>query len=93
MFILINCLSRVFVFLIIIVVHLDKLSSFTFNKSVFLYFSLFQQLAEVKKQTVFFLQTVEVWSSSTATDACRCGPRTADVLPLKKQTTPYKPNN
>ncbi|MFS7927569.1 hypothetical protein Hanom_Chr04g00310701 [Helianthus anomalus] len=46
-------------------------------------------LAEVKKQTVLFLQTVEVWSTSSATDVCRCGPHTLDVLPLKKkQTTP-----
>ncbi|KAJ0545821.1 putative small GTPase, P-loop containing nucleoside triphosphate hydrolase [Helianthus annuus] len=41
-------------------------------------------LAEVKKQTVFFLQTAEVWSTSSATDVCRCGPQTADVLPLEK---------
>ncbi|MFS7928653.1 hypothetical protein Hanom_Chr04g00323251 [Helianthus anomalus] len=56
--------------------------------SVFIYFSLFQQFAEVKKQTVFFLQTTEVWSTSSAIDVCRCGLQTADVLPLKKQTTP-----
>ncbi|MFS7915337.1 hypothetical protein Hanom_Chr02g00164141 [Helianthus anomalus] len=48
---------------------------------------LFPELEEVKKQTVFFLQTAEVWSTSSATDVCRCGPRIADVLPLKKQTT------
>ncbi|KAM0021793.1 hypothetical protein Hdeb2414_s0024g00654861 [Helianthus debilis subsp. tardiflorus] len=48
---------------------------------------LFQQLAEVKKQTVF-LQTAEVFSTSSATDVCRCSPQTADVLPLKKQTAP-----
>ncbi|MFS7939731.1 hypothetical protein Hanom_Chr05g00455361 [Helianthus anomalus] len=47
-----------------------------------------QHLAEVKKQTIFFLQTAEVWSTSSATDVCRCGPQTADILPLKKQTTP-----
>ncbi|KAJ0556567.1 putative RNA-binding S4 domain-containing protein [Helianthus annuus] len=46
------------------------------------------KLAEIKKQTVFILQTGEVWSTSSATDVCRCGPQTADVLPLKKQTTP-----
>ncbi|MFS7921750.1 hypothetical protein Hanom_Chr03g00240541 [Helianthus anomalus] len=51
---------------------------------------LFQQFVEVKKQTVFFLQTAEVWSTSYATDVCRCGPQTADVLPLKKQTAPKK---
>ncbi|MFS7908534.1 hypothetical protein Hanom_Chr01g00084301 [Helianthus anomalus] len=39
-----------------------------------------------KKQTVFFLQTAEIWSTSSATDVCRCGPQTADVLTLKKQT-------
>ncbi|KAF5799479.1 hypothetical protein HanXRQr2_Chr07g0304971 [Helianthus annuus] len=49
---------------------------------------LFQQFVEVKKQTAFFLQTAEVWSTSSATDVCRCGPQTADVLPLKKQTAP-----
>ncbi|MFS8018185.1 hypothetical protein Hanom_Chr15g01389171 [Helianthus anomalus] len=64
-------------------------NSFKFDKSVYLYFSLFQQLAEVKKkQTVFFLRTVEVRSTSSGTDVCRRGPQTADVLPLKKQTTP-----
>ncbi|MFS7942296.1 hypothetical protein Hanom_Chr06g00486711 [Helianthus anomalus] len=43
---------------------------------------------KLKKQTVFFLQTAEVWSTSSAADVCRCGPQTADVLPLKKQTAP-----
>ncbi|MFS7995853.1 hypothetical protein Hanom_Chr12g01122941 [Helianthus anomalus] len=43
-------------------------------------------LAEVKKQTIFFLQTVGVWSTSSATDVCRCGPPNADVLPLKNST-------
>ncbi|MFS7960986.1 hypothetical protein Hanom_Chr08g00709511 [Helianthus anomalus] len=48
------------------------------------------QFGEVKKQTVFFLQTADIWSSTStsATDVCRCGPRTADVFPQKKQTTP-----
>ncbi|MFS8000645.1 hypothetical protein Hanom_Chr12g01180791 [Helianthus anomalus] len=46
-----------------------------------------QQLAEVKNQTVFFLHTVEVWSTSSAIDVCRCVPHTVDVLPLKKQTS------
>ncbi|MFS8025818.1 hypothetical protein Hanom_Chr16g01479581 [Helianthus anomalus] len=41
-------------------------------------------VGEVKNQTVFFLQTAEVWSTSSATDICRCGPHNADVLPLKK---------
>ncbi|MFS7980951.1 hypothetical protein Hanom_Chr10g00945181 [Helianthus anomalus] len=61
-------------------------NSFKFNKLVYLYFSLFQQLVEVKNQTVFFLQTAELWSTSCITDVCRYGPQTADVLPLKKQT-------
>ncbi|MFS7961156.1 hypothetical protein Hanom_Chr08g00711491 [Helianthus anomalus] len=42
-------------------------------------------VAEVKKQTVFFLLTAEVWSTSSATDVCRCGPQTADVLHLKNK--------
>ncbi|MFS7975002.1 hypothetical protein Hanom_Chr10g00875391 [Helianthus anomalus] len=41
-----------------------------------------------KKNTVFFLQTAKVWSTSSATDVCRCCPETEDVLSLKKQTTP-----
>lgn len=56
-------------------------NSYKFNKSVYLYFSLFQQFAEVKKQAVFFLQTADIWSSTSATDVCRCGQQTADVLP------------
>ncbi|KAJ0507829.1 hypothetical protein HanIR_Chr11g0510551 [Helianthus annuus] len=44
--------------------------------------------AEVKKQIVIFLQTVEVWSTSSGSDVCRCSPQTADILPLKKQTAP-----
>ncbi|MFS7901200.1 hypothetical protein Hanom_Chr00s178389g01831221 [Helianthus anomalus] len=48
----------------------------------------FSSLQKLKKQTIFFLQTAEVWSTSSAADVCRCGPQTADVLPLKKQTTP-----
>ncbi|KAL4587282.1 hypothetical protein LXL04_000150 [Taraxacum kok-saghyz] len=44
--------------------------------------------ADVKKQTVFFLQTADVWSTSSAAEACRCGPQTADVLSSKKQTAP-----
>ncbi|KAL4592425.1 hypothetical protein LXL04_005419 [Taraxacum kok-saghyz] len=46
------------------------------------------QSADVKKQTVFFLQTGDVWSTSSSADVCRCGPQTADVLTLKKQTEP-----
>ncbi|KAL4567301.1 hypothetical protein LXL04_022881 [Taraxacum kok-saghyz] len=45
--------------------------------------------ADVKKQTVFFLQTADVWSTSSAAEVCRCGPQTADVLTSKKQTAPY----
>ncbi|KAL4570384.1 hypothetical protein LXL04_026036 [Taraxacum kok-saghyz] len=44
--------------------------------------------ADVKKQTVFFLQTADVWSTSSAAEGCRCGPQTADVLTSKKQTAP-----
>ncbi|MFS7913486.1 hypothetical protein Hanom_Chr02g00142341 [Helianthus anomalus] len=58
-------------------------NSFKLNK-----ISLFQQLTEVKKQTVFFLQTAEIWFTSSAADVCRCGPQTADVLPMKKQKAP-----
>ncbi|KAL4590725.1 hypothetical protein LXL04_003666 [Taraxacum kok-saghyz] len=47
-----------------------------------------KQSADVKKQTVFFLQTVDVWSTSSAAEACRCGPQTADLLASKKQTPP-----
>ncbi|MFS7939831.1 hypothetical protein Hanom_Chr05g00456591 [Helianthus anomalus] len=43
----------------------------------------------LKKQTIFFLQTADVWSTSSATEVCRCVLQTADVLPLKKQTSPY----
>ncbi|KAL4582442.1 hypothetical protein LXL04_006991 [Taraxacum kok-saghyz] len=46
--------------------------------------------ADVKKQTVFFLQTADVWSTSSAAEACRCGPQTADVLTSKKQTPPKR---
>ncbi|KAL4577034.1 hypothetical protein LXL04_013135 [Taraxacum kok-saghyz] len=55
---------------------------------------LYKQSADVKKQTVFFLQTADVWSTSFAAEACRCGPQTADVLASKKQTPPkcLKPN-
>ncbi|KAL4585851.1 hypothetical protein LXL04_010477 [Taraxacum kok-saghyz] len=47
-----------------------------------------RQFADVKKQTVFFLQTADVWSTSSSAEVCRYGPQTADVLPLKKQTEP-----
>ena len=61
---------------------------FSFVKSVYLNFNLFQESADVKKQTVFFLQTADVWSTSSAAEGCRCGPQTADVLASKKQTSP-----
>ncbi|KAL4577227.1 hypothetical protein LXL04_013332 [Taraxacum kok-saghyz] len=32
--------------------------------------------------------TADFWSTSSAADVCRCGPQTADVLTLKKQTAP-----
>ncbi|MFS7915549.1 hypothetical protein Hanom_Chr02g00166661 [Helianthus anomalus] len=40
------------------------------------------------KQTLFSLQTAVFWSTSSPADACRCGPQTADLLPLQKQTPP-----
>ncbi|KAL4574410.1 hypothetical protein LXL04_021240 [Taraxacum kok-saghyz] len=42
----------------------------------------------LKKQTVFFVQTADVWTTSSPAELCRCGPQTADVLTLKKQTEP-----
>ncbi|MFS8025557.1 hypothetical protein Hanom_Chr16g01476451 [Helianthus anomalus] len=45
---------------------------------------------EVKKQTLFSLQTADIWSTSSSADACRCGPQTADLFPQKKQTTPKR---
>ncbi|KAL4589903.1 hypothetical protein LXL04_002815 [Taraxacum kok-saghyz] len=50
--------------------------------------SLSCTIDDVKKQTAFLLQSADVWSTSSSTEVCRCGPQTADVLPLKKQTTP-----
>ncbi|KAL4564271.1 hypothetical protein LXL04_028330 [Taraxacum kok-saghyz] len=44
--------------------------------------------ANIKKQTVFFLQTADVYSTSSAAEGCRCGPQTADVLASKKQIAP-----
>ncbi|KAL4555382.1 hypothetical protein LXL04_038000 [Taraxacum kok-saghyz] len=41
-----------------------------------------------EKQTVFFLQTADVWTTSSSAELCRYGPQTADVLPLEKQTEP-----
>ncbi|KAL4579213.1 hypothetical protein LXL04_015351 [Taraxacum kok-saghyz] len=45
---------------------------------------------DVKKQTILFLQTADVWFTSYAAEGCRCGPQTADVLASKKQTSPNK---
>ncbi|MFS7962908.1 hypothetical protein Hanom_Chr08g00732001 [Helianthus anomalus] len=45
-------------------------------------------LCIIKKQTLFFLQTADLWSTSSPADVCRCGPQTADLLDLKKQTPP-----
>ncbi|MFS7987110.1 hypothetical protein Hanom_Chr11g01018521 [Helianthus anomalus] len=47
---------------------------------------LIGNVQKLKKQTVFFLKTVEVWSTSSAVYIC--GAQTADILPLKKQTSP-----
>ncbi|KAL4582537.1 hypothetical protein LXL04_007088 [Taraxacum kok-saghyz] len=35
----------------------------------------------LKKQTVFLLQTADVWATSSSAEFCRCGPQTADILP------------
>ncbi|KAL4554834.1 hypothetical protein LXL04_037440 [Taraxacum kok-saghyz] len=40
-------------------------------------------LQMLKKQTVFFLQTADVWTTSSSAELCRCSPQTADVLALK----------
>ncbi|KAL4559780.1 hypothetical protein LXL04_031926 [Taraxacum kok-saghyz] len=68
--------------------HLSRTSTIQVNKFIehqqenhFAYFY-------VKKQTVFFMQTADVWSTSSAAEGCRCGPQTADVLASKKQTVP-----
>ncbi|KAL4586063.1 hypothetical protein LXL04_010694 [Taraxacum kok-saghyz] len=45
-------------------------------------------LQMLKKQTVFLPQTADVWATSSSAELCRCGPQTADVLTLKKQTEP-----
>ncbi|KAL4587942.1 hypothetical protein LXL04_000819 [Taraxacum kok-saghyz] len=47
-----------------------------------------EHLQMLKKQTVFLLQTADVWTTSSSAELCRCGPQTADVLALKKQTAP-----
>ncbi|MFS8012090.1 hypothetical protein Hanom_Chr14g01316681 [Helianthus anomalus] len=50
---------------------------------------IWAEILKMKKQTVFFLQTAEVWSTSSRADVCRCGPQTADLLHLKNQTPLY----
>ncbi|MFS8022151.1 hypothetical protein Hanom_Chr16g01436141 [Helianthus anomalus] len=39
-------------------------------------------------QTLFLLHSSDIWSTSSHADICRCGPQTADLLHLKKQTSP-----
>ncbi|KAL4579406.1 hypothetical protein LXL04_015551 [Taraxacum kok-saghyz] len=57
-------------------------------EAVLALFSSISVSADIKKQTVFFLQTADIWSTSSAAEGCKCGPQTADVLASKKQTTP-----
>ncbi|KAK1407840.1 hypothetical protein QVD17_39467 [Tagetes erecta] len=51
--------------------HRRPLPPSTTTTTTPVYFSTLQKL---KKQIVFFLQTTEVWSTSSSTDVCRCGP-------------------
>ncbi|KAJ0857905.1 hypothetical protein HanRHA438_Chr13g0595351 [Helianthus annuus] len=39
-------------------------------------------------QTLFLLHSADIWSTSFRADVCICGPQTADLLHLKKQTPP-----
>ncbi|KAK1407117.1 hypothetical protein QVD17_38728 [Tagetes erecta] len=48
----------------------------------------FSRLQKLKKQTAFYLQTAEVWSTSSSADVYRCGLQIADIFLRKKQTTP-----
>ncbi|MFS7928429.1 hypothetical protein Hanom_Chr04g00320661 [Helianthus anomalus] len=59
-------------------------NSFKFYKLVYLYFSLFQQFVELKNKQFSSCRLQKVWFTSSATDVCRCGPQTTDVLPLRK---------
>ncbi|KAL4591907.1 hypothetical protein LXL04_004882 [Taraxacum kok-saghyz] len=43
-------------------------------------FLRFHSLQMLKKQTVFLLQTADVWTTSSSAELCRCGPQTADTL-------------
>ncbi|KAL8223927.1 hypothetical protein R6Q57_019402 [Mikania cordata] len=42
-------------------------------------FHIFGVSTDVKKQTVCFLQTADIWSNSSPADVCRCGPQTAGI--------------
>ncbi|KAL4587666.1 hypothetical protein LXL04_000538 [Taraxacum kok-saghyz] len=48
--------------------------------------------SQISRQISFNMSTTmwtaDVWSTSSAAEACRCGPQTADVLASKKQTPP-----
>ncbi|MFS7904439.1 hypothetical protein Hanom_Chr01g00036031 [Helianthus anomalus] len=44
--------------------------------------------ADIDKQTVFFLQTADLWFTSSPADISICDPQTADLLPFQKQTQP-----
>ncbi|KAL4556495.1 hypothetical protein LXL04_039150 [Taraxacum kok-saghyz] len=63
-------------------------SSYVASNLASLQLTRLQESEDVKKQTVFFLQTADVWSTFSAAEGCRCGPQTADVLASKKQTAP-----
>ncbi|MFS7970174.1 hypothetical protein Hanom_Chr09g00817921 [Helianthus anomalus] len=39
-------------------------------------------------QTPFLLHSTDIWYTSSRADVCSCGPQTADLLHLKKQTAP-----
>ncbi|KAL4572058.1 hypothetical protein LXL04_018827 [Taraxacum kok-saghyz] len=41
-----------------------------------------EESVDVKKQTVFFLQTADVWTTSSSAELCRCGLKTANLLGL-----------
>ncbi|KAL4589928.1 hypothetical protein LXL04_002840 [Taraxacum kok-saghyz] len=51
----------------------------------YLFVKFIPHSADIKK-TVFFLQTANVWSTTSVAVLCRCGPQTAAVLTSKKQT-------
>ncbi|MFS8008243.1 hypothetical protein Hanom_Chr14g01270401 [Helianthus anomalus] len=43
-------------------------------------------------QTLFLLHSADIWSTSSRAHVCKCGPQTADLLHLKKQTPPKSRN-